>query len=76
VNNRFETTIVDIVFSPTITESMLLYFSEFYEEHLNQFKHRLNQSLPIKPKQHSRSIHFHSVVQMAHRHTIPVLNTN
>lgn len=52
VNNRFETTIVDIVFSPTITESMLLYFSEFYEEHLNQFKHGLNQSLPIKQKQH------------------------
>lgn len=52
MNNRFETTIVDIVFSPTITESMLLYFSEFYEEHLNQFKHGLNQSLPIKQKQH------------------------
>ena len=47
-------TIVDITFAPTITGSMLLCFSELYEENLNLFKH-LNPSLPIKrtvKKQH------------------------
>lgn len=54
-------TVVNIVFAPTITESMLLYFSELYEEHLNIFKH-LNTDLPIKPKQHFL-IQFPSIIR-------------
>ena len=54
-------TIVDILFAPKITESMLIYFSELYEEHLIPFK-ELNPTLTIKPKQHFL-IHFPSVLR-------------
>ena len=53
--------ITDIVFAPKITESMLLYFSELYENHLLLFK-KLYPELPIKPKQHYL-VHFPDIVR-------------
>ena len=53
--------ITDIVFAPKITEHLLQYFSELYENHLRLFK-KMYPQLSIKPKQHYL-IHFPASVR-------------
>lgn len=53
--------IVDIVFAPKLTTSMLNYYSELYEKHLKLFR-KLYNHLPIKPKQHFM-VHFPTIVR-------------
>lgn len=54
-------TITDLAFAPKLTDSLLNYFSELYEEHLILFQ-KLYPNLPIKPKQHYL-VHFKTIVQ-------------
>ena len=54
-------TIVDIAYAPKLCDSLLIYFSELYEDHLNLFK-KLFPGLPIKPKQHYM-VHFRTIVR-------------
>lgn len=53
--------IVDIAYALVLTESMLNYFEELYEEHILLFK-ELYLTVPIKPKQHFK-IHFKTIVR-------------
>ena len=54
-------TITDIAYAPVLTDEMLDYFEEIYEDHMLLFK-ELYPELTIKPKQHFL-VHFKTVVK-------------
>jgi hypothetical protein len=44
-------TLVDIAYAPSLTDSMLDYFEELYEDHMLLYK-KLYPEIPVQPKQH------------------------
>jgi hypothetical protein len=54
-------TLVDIAYAPSLTDTMLDYFEELYEDHMLLYK-KLYPEIPVKPKQHFL-VHFKTIVK-------------
>jgi hypothetical protein len=54
-------TLVDIAYAPSLTDSMLDYFEELYEDHMLLYK-KLYPEIPVKPKQHFL-VHLKTIVK-------------